>query len=169
MNKTALTLTTILYLSACGQSIDANKKQAVPAQTPAQPTAQTQPEVKQLTAAEAHDFAKWLLKRISDEELYLKDAIALKEVNTVEKIHQDLTRPADWPAGDAADPYTKCDTARIDLGILANAQLMNLKSPSATMQKIVRQETEDYQKSKGLCEVRVKMTAEQAVKAESMQ
>lgn len=161
MKKTALTLTTILYLSACGQSVDTNKKQALPVQTPV-PTAQTQPEVKQLTAAEAHDFAKWLFKRISDEELYLKDAVALKEVNTVEKIHQDLTKPADWPAGDAADPYTKCDTARIDLGILANAQLMNLKSPSATMQKIVRQETEDYQKSKRLCEVRVKMTAEHA-------
>lgn len=129
-----------------------------------------------LTTEEAKQFAVNLLKKINDDEKFILDAYELKEQATLEKYYYDVQAymrpdPDDfsksyWIKSDLLAPYTKCDTALLDLQLYALALKNQLREDSATMRKIVRQEKEDYQKSKAKCEERVNLTYEQALAAD---
>ena len=118
-----------------------------------------------MNSDQAHEFANNYLSKLNEQELFMNDAIKLKERNTLEKISMD-SFPG-WPQSNSLDPYTKCDAAWRDLSILAGANGRLLREETAIGIKIVRQESDDYAKSKKMCEDRVAMTAEQAVIAEA--
>ncbi len=152
---------------------------AIAAPAPAVQSAQTEaiqapakastPEVKQ-SPEEAHKFATEYYQKVLEQEAFLKDAVRLKEVATVNKISIDaITSKPKWPQDGSADPYTECDTAWIDLGLLASVQHKLLREESAELKRIERQEAADYAKSKAACAKRVKMTPAQAIAAEAAQ
>lgn len=135
----------------------------------------TSSDTNSLTPVEAKSFAIKLLKKINDDERFVLDAYALKEQPTLEKYFYDVQaymkpNPEDfsdsyWIDSNALAPYTKCDTALIDLQLYASAMSRQLRDDTATMRKIVRQEEKDYKKSKSECEKRVNLTYEQALAA----
>lgn len=164
----------VISLSACEKQAEetvtppaekaSSKLESTAEVTNNQPSAtQTKPE---MTLTQAHAFAEKYLSKLNEQELYLMDAVKLNEIKTVDRIESDLLNIPEWPESVTLNPYTKCDTAWRDLFILAGAHSMSLKEQSATLMKIVRQETSDYQNSKSKCEARVNMTPEQAAQAE---
>ncbi|WP_227591969.1 MULTISPECIES: hypothetical protein [Acinetobacter] len=137
-------------------------------------------EVKELTPDEAKKFAVQLLKKINDDEKFIRDVYELKEKETLEKYvmhdwNDYVQKPfsaveekmgighAYFPSSTVMYPYTSCDTAFTDLNLYANALYQQVREDTATMRKIVRQEEDDYLKSKAKCEARVKLTYEQAL------
>ncbi|AYO54933.1 hypothetical protein [Acinetobacter wuhouensis] len=126
-----------------------------------------------LSPTEAKIFAENLLKKINDDEKFIEDAFELKEQNTLEKYfydiqsykfpNQDDSSKSFWVDADALAPYVKCSTALDDLQLYASALKNQLREDTATTRKIVRQEKEDYQKSKAQCEARVKLSYDQAL------
>ena len=159
----------VLVLAGCSK----NSSEAEP-QTSVQEVSVSS-NTKSLTPVEAKSFATNLLKKINDDEKFVLDAYVLKEQSTLEKYFYDVQaymkpNPEDfsdsyWLDSEALAPYTKCDTALIDLQLYASALSKQLKDDNATMRKIVRQEEEDYKKSKSKCEERVNLTYEQALAA----
>lgn len=145
---------------------------------------ESQEPVSDLTEAEAYEFAKTLYKKINSDERFVKDAFELKEYNTLSKYvlsdwFEYTNQPHRYypkaqvsygskyfPQSDAVSPYTACDTAFGDLFLYANAMQHLLREDTAVSRKILRQEEEDYLKSKARCKERVDMTYEQAVTAE---
>lgn len=133
-------------------------------------------KTEELSPVEAKSFATLLLKKINDDEKFVLDAYELKEQPTLEKYFYDLQAymqpvPDDftksyWPDSDLLSPYTKCDTALRDLQLYANALSHQLRDDTASTRKIVRQEEEDYRKSKAKCEERVNLTYEEALAAD---
>lgn len=67
-------------------------------------------------------------------------------------------------AGDAAavGPYAPCQTAMMDLALVASASEQALRDPNTITKKILVEEQEDYAKSKGRCELRLAMPPAQA-------
>ncbi|WP_228286624.1 hypothetical protein [Acinetobacter pittii] len=137
-------------------------------------------DVKELTPDEAKKFAVQLLKKINEDEKFIRDAAELKEKETLEKYvmhdwNDYVQKPfstveekmgighAYFPSSTVMYPYTSCDTAFTDLNLYANALYQLAREDTATMRKIVRQEEDDYLKSKAKCEARVKLTYEQAL------
>lgn len=134
-----------------------------------------------LTEKEAYEFAQDLFKKIEDDEKFVKDAFELKEENTlfkyvvtdwpeyVNKPHRFYPKAQVihgykyFPSGEAVSPYTPCDTALLDLNLYASAMQHLIREDTATLRKILRQEEEDYLKSKARCEARVKVSYEQAL------
>ena len=114
----------------------------------------------------------------------LKDAFELREYNTLSKyVSSDWIAYTDqphryypkaqvtfgskyFPESDTVSPYTSCDTAFRDLFIYANAMQNVVREDTATLRKILRQEKEDYDKSKARCKKRVDMTYQEAWEAE---
>lgn len=137
-----------------------------------------------LTDVEAYNFAQELFKKIDDDEQFLKDAFELKEYNTLSKyVSSDWIEYTDqphryypkaqvsygskyFPESDTVSPYTACDTAFRDLYLYANAMQDLIREDTATLRKILRQEENDYYKSKARCKKRVDMTYEQALAAD---
>lgn len=137
-------------------------------------------DIKELTPDEAKKFAVQLLKKINDDEKFIRDAYELREENTLEKYVMNdwnsyVQKPfssveekmgighAYFPSSTVMYPYTSCDTAFTDLNLYANALYQQVRKDTATMRKIVNQEEADYLKSKAKCEARVKLTYEQAL------
>ncbi|WP_228718960.1 hypothetical protein [Acinetobacter pittii] len=137
-------------------------------------------DVKELTPDEAKKFAVQLLKKINEDEKFIRDAYELKEQQTLEKyvvtdwnsyVQQPYSSVEEkngfghlyFPSSSVMYPYTSCDTAFTDLNLFAVALSHQLREDSATMRKIVRQEEADYLKSKAKCEERVNLTYEQAL------
>ncbi|MHA4952226.1 hypothetical protein [Acinetobacter pittii] len=140
-------------------------------------------DAKELTPDEAKHFAVQLLKKINDDEKFLRDAYELKEVETLEKYvmydwNDYVQKPFSsieekmgfghmyFPSSTVMYPYTSCDTAFTDLNLFANALYQQVREDTATMRKIVRQEEADYLKSKAKCESRVSLTYDQALAAD---
>lgn len=133
-------------------------------------------DTKNMTPVEAKKFITELFKKINDDEKFVLDAYELKEQATLEKYFYDVQAymqpnsedfsDSYWIDSEALAPYTKCDTALRDLQLYANALSNQLKDDTATMRKIVRQEEEDYKKSKSQCEERLNLTYEQALAAD---
>lgn len=137
-----------------------------------------------LTETEAYEFAQELFKKIDADEKLLKDAFELREYNTLSKyVSSDWIAYTDqphryypkaqvtfgskyFPESDTVSPYTSCDTAFRDLFIYANAMQNVVREDTATLRKILRQEKEDYDKSKARCKKRVDMTYQEAWEAE---
>ncbi|MDC5071469.1 hypothetical protein [Acinetobacter baumannii] len=143
----------------------------------------TESDAKELTPDEAKKFAVQLLKKINDDEKFIRDAAELKEKETLEKYvmndwNEYVQKPfssveekmdighAYFPSSTIMYPYTSCDTAFTDLNLYANALYQQVREDTATMRKIVRQEEEDYLKSKAKCEARVSLSYEQALAAD---
>ncbi|MFW1760578.1 hypothetical protein [Acinetobacter calcoaceticus] len=137
-------------------------------------------DVKEFTPDEAKKFAVQLLKKINDDEKFIRDAYELKEEETLEKyvmhdwnnyVQQPFSAVEEkmgighayFPSSAVMYPYTSCDTAFTDLNLYANALYQQVREDTATMRKIVRQEEADYLKSKAKCEARVRLTYEQAL------
>ena len=140
-------------------------------------------DVEELTPTEARNFAVNLLKKINDDEQFIRDAYELKEIATLEKYvlndwNNYVSKPFSpveekigfghlyFPSSNAMSPYTICDTAFTDLNLYANALYKQLREDTATIRKIVRQEEADYLKSKAKCEERVNLTYDQALAAD---
>lgn len=138
----------------------------------------------ELTENEAYNFAQDLYKKIEDDEKFLEDAFELKEYDTISKyVLTDWPEYANrphrfypkapvsyghkyFPESDTVAPYTACDTAFIDLSILAGSMMRLVQEDTATLRKIYRMEHEDFLKSKAQCKERVNMTYEQALAAD---
>ena len=178
MNKLILALA-VLTLAGCNKE-SASQLESDSIEAASSSTAKKEDsnisESKELSAAEAKNFATLLLKKINDDEKFVLDAYELKEQPTLEKYFYDLQAymqpvPDDftksyWPDTDSLSPYTKCDTALRDLQLYANVLSHQLRDDTASMRKIVRQEEADYRKSKAKCEERVNLTYEQALAAD---
>lgn len=185
----------IAILTTIFLSINQNKKQvrsdAIPTKAEPVTTATSEPVLNEyltkgedLTETEAYNFAQELFKKIEEDEKFLKDAFELKEYNTLSKyVSTDWLEYTDqphryypkaqvnygskyFPEGDAVSPYTACDTAFRDLYLYASAMQNLVHDDTAILRKILRQEENDYLKSKARCKERVDMTYEQALTAE---
>lgn len=185
----------IAILTTIFLSINQNKEQVksdtIPTKTESVTTATSEPvlnedltKTEDLTETEAYEFAQELFKKIEGDEKFLRDAFELKEYNTLSKYvltdwPEYVNRPHRFypkaqvsygykyfPSGDTVSPYTPCDTALIDLNLYAGAMQHLIREDTATMRKILRQEEEDYLKSKARCKKRVDMTYEQALAAD---
>lgn len=187
-------LTVILFgsiLTGCSNSDNkptSENETATPTETKVETQSNTltesQEPVSDLTEAEAYEFAKNLYKKIDSDERFVKDAFELKEYNTLSKyVSSDWIEYSEqphryypkaqatigrkyFPQNGAVTPYNSCDTAFTDLYLYANAMQDLLREDTAVSRKILRQEEEDYLKSKARCKERVDMTYEQAVTAE---
>lgn len=177
--KKLILIVSMLALTGCSKKVDSDQLNDSPqasSETKVQQEELVDPALKKLTPDEAKSFATKLLKKIDDDEKYVLDAYELKEQPTLEKYFYDVQAymqpiPDDftksyWTDSDALAPYTKCDTALRDLQLYASALSQQLKDDTATTRKIVRQEEEDYRKSKAKCEERVHLTYEQALAAD---
>ncbi|WP_407324356.1 hypothetical protein [Acinetobacter pittii] len=153
------------------------------AATYAEEQANSAPLGTELTPDEAKKFAIKLLKKINDDEKFIRDAYELKEKDILEKYvmndwNEYVQKPfssveakigighAYFPSSTVMYPYTSCDTAFTDLNLYANALYQQVREDTATMRKIVNQEEADYLKSKAQCEAQVKLTYEQALAAD---
>ena len=139
---------------------------------------------EELSNFEAYEFAQELYKKIESDEKFIEDAFELKEYNTLSKyVSTDWIEYTEqphrfypkaqvtygskyFPEGKSVAPYTACDTAFRDLYIYASAMQHLILEDTATFRKILRQEQEDYLKSKSRCKKRVDMTYEQALAAD---
>lgn len=177
--KKLILVVCMLALTGCSKKVDSDQLNDSPqasSETKVQQEELVDPTLKKLTPGEAKSFATKLLKKIDDDEKYVLDAYELKEQPILEKYFYDVQAymqpiPDDftksyWTDSDALAPYTKCDTALGDLQLYALALSQQLKDDTATTRKIVRQEEEDYRKSKAKCEERVHLTYEQALAAD---
>lgn len=102
-----------------------------------------------------------------DQEKLLEEAYERKDTATLEK--ESVRRMAKgMPGGnelwqqDEYSPYLKCDTAYLDLGLLAGAMHRAAARPSESSARILKQERADYTNSKAKCERRLKMPAQEA-------
>lgn len=111
-----------------------------------------------MTPAQVHDHMQKYVTELLNQEQFLRDAVRLKEVLTVEQLSTDLIEKIpQWLDTESADPYTACDTAWHDLSLWAGAQAQLLRrGESAVLLKIERQEKSDYEGSKSKCLARVK-------------
>lgn len=126
-----------------------------------------------ITQEEAEEFAKELQKKIHEDEQFLLDAFELKEYETLSnyvitdwhnyanKLHKYAPRAVAeygqvyFPNSDLINPYNVCDTAFRDLNLYAGAMMNIAREDTAIDRKILRQEKEDYEKSKAKCDHRV--------------
>jgi len=112
------------------------------------------------------DVSGWY-KEMIDQEKFLEQAYERKDIATLET--ESVRRMAKgMPGGDtlwrqdAYGPYLKCDTAYLDLGLLAGAMHHAAARPSDTLTRILDQERQDYANSKATCERRLKMSPQDA-------
>lgn len=127
------------------------------------------------TPEKAKEFAISLSEKIQEDEKFILDAFELKETERLGQYFYDIQTfmfpdsndptKSYWPDTNLLDPYLKCDTALRDLQIYSNALFNQLRNDTSTARKIVRQEKEDFEKSKMKCNNRVNMTSDEAIKA----
>lgn len=163
----------LLWLVGCGKT-DQSK---IPEST----QQEVNPE-SEMSEDQAKEFAINLLSKINEDEKFIKDAYELKEQATLEKYvitdwNKYVQTPFSeieakegfghlyFPKSEVAAPYIPCDTAFTDLQLYASTMSQHLRDDTATMRKIVRQEEQDYLKSKAQCEARINMTYKQAYEA----
>ncbi|ORF03604.1 hypothetical protein BGI05_05170 [Snodgrassella alvi] len=188
MKNKLLILLLAISLAGCGESDGTSVKDASPVSVAISEAVSSQTEnvdvseiAEPLKPEEAKSFATKLLKKINDDELYIKDAYKLGEYKIIDQyvlvdLPNYMMNPYSeaevnsigtkyFPESDVMNPYASCDTALRDLSIYAGALSRQLKSDTAITRKIVREEKEDFEKSRAKCKKRVNMNYEDALKA----
>lgn len=111
---------------------------------------------------------KWMHEHEA-ERTAIEQAYAKKDAASLSRIANRLQRQQGFPQKGATDlmldeyaPYLKCDTAFIDLGLLADAMSHQVSRGGASLEKIVKQERADYERSSSVCKKRLAMTPKAA-------
>lgn len=118
---------------------------------------------------EARSKVKGWHQKMLEQEALLTQAYEQKDVTTLERestrlMAKGMSEGVELWRQDAYSPYLTCDTAHIDLGLLAGAMHQALTRPSASTAKILTQERKDYESSKANCERRLSMPGQDAWK-----
>ncbi|AZN69312.1 hypothetical protein DX910_14690 [Acinetobacter haemolyticus] len=133
-----------------------------------------------ITSEEAQTFATKLYQKIEGDQQFLEDAFELKEYQTLSKyvlsdFSEYISTPHIYapraigyinkyfPDSNLIDPYNICDTAFRDLSLYAGAMMNLTREDTAVLRQILKQEKDDFLKSKAKCEHRINLTYEQAV------
>lgn len=112
------------------------------------------PPVAQIRAARTHVQA--LMLRHDQERAEILKAYQAKDVSTLEKVAARTARgpgfqdPGRFMRNEYA-PYLKCDTAQVDLGILAGAMARDAARSTPALSSLVSAEQADYQHSRQTC------------------
>jgi hypothetical protein len=103
------------------------------------------------------------------ERIAVEQAYAKKDAASLERIAIRLKRQPGFPQKGSVDlmldeygPYLKCDTAYIDLGLMASAMAQQISRGGAGLDRILQQEQADYERSRSVCKQRLAMTPKAA-------
>lgn len=125
-----------------------------------------------LSPGEAIKFGETLLAKINLNEESIQKAYEEEDIVALAQYEQDLfddmydtSQPTKsyWIDDDALNPYLKCDSALGDLYLYTGALNMQLNNDTDSLQNIVKQEEQDYLRSKAKCEERVAMNYDDAL------
>lgn len=120
--------------------------------------AEPMPPVAQIQSARAH--VQTLMQRHDQERAEILKAYQAKDVSTLEKVAARRARgpgfqDPDRFMRDEYAPYLKCDTAQVDLALLASAMARNAARSSPALANIVATEQADYERSLQICKQRL--------------
>ncbi len=133
-----------------------------------------------VTEKQAQDFGKKLYLKIVDDELFIRNAFKLRNLNDFEifdREYQTFVNTAYgeseiqkefgqkyYPDSKVAEPYIFCDTALGSLNSLANTMRHIVESSdSAVLRRNLREKEEEFQKAKAECSSIINMSYAQAV------
>jgi hypothetical protein len=116
------------------------------------------PPLARLQAARAHVQA--LMRKHDQESEAILKAYADKDSLTLEKTATRIGRAPGFQdpdrfMRDEYAPYLKCDTAQVDLGILAGAMARYAARNTPALSNIVATEQADYERSLQICKQRL--------------
>lgn len=126
-----------------------------------------------LSPDEAIKFGETLLAKINLNEESIQKAYEEEDIVALAQYEQDLfndmyantSQPTKsyWIDDDTLNPYLKCDSALGDLYLYTGVLNMQLNNDTDSLRNIVKQEEQDYLRSKAKCEERVAMNYDDAL------